>query len=82
MTRWDGMSREDLERPVSQGGMSMGHGRRLVPPPAPAHAGGTIFEDCPRSPRPDRRHEYTAVSNLNSVEHFVCDFGCGEEFSD
>ena len=61
--------------------MSMGEGRRLVPPPAPDSV-GTIYEGCPRSPRADRRHEFTAIANINSVEHFVCDFGCGESWWD
>ena len=67
-TRWDGMSREELERPVSQGGMSMGEGRRLEP---------TLVQDSelfgPCAASPDGMHHYTAVSCIQSVEHFVCD---------
>lgn len=58
--------------------MSMGHGRRLTP----ENSGGTVFNDCPNSPRADGKHEFTCVSNVQSVETFRCDFGCGKTFSD
>lgn len=61
-TRWDGMTREELERPVSQGGMSMGEGRKLRP---------DWWPGCEKSP--DGNHHYTAISCIQSVEHFVCD---------
>ena len=61
-------TREQMERPAAEGGMSMGEGRKLAP-------SGT----CSKSP--DGKHHYTAVSNVQSVEHFVCDH-CGEGFYD
>jgi hypothetical protein len=54
-------SLRDMEKPMSQGGMSMGEGRKLAP-----------YGKCDKSP--DGMHHYTAVANLNSVEHFVCDY--------
>ena len=64
-------------------GMSMGEGRKLHGGP---DAGGTYFtEPCPGAPgkpaSPDGYHHYTAVTNVQSVEHFVCDH-CVKEFSD
>lgn len=41
--------------------MSMGEGRKLEP-----------YGECSKSP--DGMHHYTAVSCVQSVEHFVCDF--------
>lgn len=61
-------------RPASQGGMSMGEGRKLDP-----NSGGTVYEGCPSSP--DGKHHFTCYANLNSVEFFRCDY-CPEEFSD
>jgi hypothetical protein len=49
-------------------GMSMGEGRKLAP-----------MGDCPKSP--DHMHHYTAVTNVQSVEHFVCDY-CGDDWWD
>lgn len=54
----------------SWAGMSMGEGRKLEPQ-------GT----CPSDKSPDGKHHYTAVSNVQSVEHFVCDH-CGDDFYD
>lgn len=62
-------TRADLERPVSEGGMSMGAGRKVV---------GWREGVCSS---PDTKHHYTAVSNVQSVEHFVCDF-CGDSYYD
>ena len=78
-TRWDGMTREELERPVSQGGMSMGEGRKLEPPTDPERWVAGMFKGCPSSP--DGMHHYTAISCIQSVEHFKCDH-CPEEFYD
>lgn len=50
-------------------GMSMGEGRQVV----------SITKTCPKSK--DGYHHYTAVSNVQSVEHFVCD-DCGDEYWD
>lgn len=61
-------TREEFERPVSQGGMSMGEGRRLEP-----------YGTCAESP--DGKHHYTAVSCIQSVEHFVCDY-CRDDWWD
>lgn len=49
-------------------GMSMGGGRKVE--------GG---EGCPNSP--DGKHHYTAVTCVQSVEHFVCDH-CDDEWWD
>jgi hypothetical protein len=48
--------------------MSMGEGRKLEP-----------SGECDKSP--DGKHHYTAVSCVQSVEHFVCDF-CGDSWWD
>ena len=49
-------------------GMSMGEGRKL-------ESSGT----CEKSP--DGKHHYTAVTCVQSVEHFVCDY-CGDDWWD
>lgn len=49
-------------------GMSMGAGRKLQP-----------YGECPKSP--DGKHHYTAVSCVQSIEHFVCDY-CPDEWWD
>lgn len=54
------------ERPYRNAGypagpVSMGHGRKLEP-----------YGSCSKSP--DGKHHYTAVSCIQSVEHFVCDY--------
>jgi len=49
-------------------GMSMGEGRKLEP-----------TGDCPESP--DGKHHYIAVTCVQSVEHFVCDY-CGDDWWD
>jgi hypothetical protein len=36
---------------------------------------------CPTSPDPEKRHVVTVLSNVQSVEHFKCNY-CGEEWSD
>ena len=59
----------------SWAGMSMGEGRKLKGGPGM----GTVFQGCPKSP--DGYHDFTAISNVQSVEHFVCDY-CGEDFYD
>lgn len=55
-------------------GMSMGEGRKIDS----SHA-------CPGSSNkpqsPDGKHHYTAISNVQSVEHFVCDH-CEDEYWD
>lgn len=53
------------ERPYHDAGypagpVSMGGGRKLQP-----------YGTCPKSP--DVMHHYTAISCIQSVEHFVCD---------
>jgi len=81
MNRFDDIkTRDDFEKPVAQGGMSIGEGRKKHPEIIDGQAvNGTMYEGCPKSP--DGFHYFTAVSNLNSVEHFVCDY-CPEEFYD
>lgn len=49
-------------------GMSMGEGRKIE--------GG---KGCSNSP--DGNHHYTAVSCVQSVEHFVCDY-CSDDWWD
>lgn len=66
---------------TSWGGMSMGEGRKLEPytddQGCPSKfKGGTMFDGCPSSP--DSLHHFTAVSCVQSVEHFVCDH-CGKD---
>jgi len=58
----------------SWAGMSMGEGRKVE---------GRADLKCPgtKSPSPDGRHHYTAVTNVQSVEHFVCDH-CDDEWWD
>lgn len=74
------MTWEQLERPASQGGMSMGEGRKKEPTfDSSGRVNGTIYEGCPNSP--DGYHHFTAVSNIQSVEHFVCDY-CPENWYD
>lgn len=61
-------------------GMSMGEGRKV-------HGGegmGTMLSaKCPgtKSPSPDGYHHWTAVTNVQSVEHFVCDH-CDDDWWD
>lgn len=67
------MSKEQDEQPFRDAGypagpVSMGGGRKLKP-----H--GT----CEKSP--DGKHHYTAVSCIQSVEHFVCDY-CEDDWWD
>jgi hypothetical protein len=62
-------TRADMERPVSEGGFSMGAGRQIKVP------------GCDSDKSPDGEHLYIAVSNVQSVEHFVCEY-CGGEFYD
>jgi hypothetical protein len=54
-------------------GMSMGEGRKIEP--------GIMSKEgeCPKSP--DGKHHYTAVSCVQSVEHFVCDY-CPDDWWD
>ena len=64
----------------SWAGMSMGEGRKVD---------GWKEGACPKDgvqpdgkpPSPDTKHHFTAVTNVQSVEHFVCDH-CGEEYWD
>jgi len=56
-----------IERPVAQGGMSMGEGRV------------DVNGDCSRSP--DGKHHDRVVSCVQSVERFVCDH-CGRTYVD
>lgn len=70
MNRFDHIkTREDMEKPVSEGGMSMGGGRKIT----------SWSKNCLKSE--DGHHHYTAVSNVQSVEHFVCD-DCGDSYYD
>lgn len=50
------------------GPVSMGGGRKLEP-----------YGKCTKSP--DGKHHYTAVSCIQSVEHFVCDY-CRDGYYD
>lgn len=59
-------------------GMSMGEGRLKTP----ENSGGTIYNGCSKSPRPDGKHEFECYANVQSVEFFRCIFGCGKEWSD
>lgn len=63
--------------PSSWEAMSMGEGRK--------HDGLASHqaEECPgtKSKSPDGRHHFTAVSCVQSVEHFVCDH-CSEDWWD
>lgn len=61
-------TREQMEKPVAEGGMSMGEGRKLRP-----------MGKC--EPSPDGQHHYTSISCVQSVEHFVCDH-CRNDFYD
>lgn len=54
--------------PPSWESMSMGEGRQLKP-------SGKCVESS------DGKHHYTAVSCVQSVEHFVCDH-CGDDWWD
>ena len=76
----DRSTREQFMRPVSQGGMSMGEGRKMEPQVRDGRVvNGTIYLGCPNSP--DGLHHFTCYANLNSVEFFHCDY-CSKEFSD
>lgn len=60
--------------------MSMGAGRKAEPEIVDGKCiNGTIYEDCPNSP--DKFHHFTAVSNVQSVEKFACDY-CPKFFYD
>ena len=66
-------TKEQDEKPYRDAGypagpVSMGGGRKLAP-----------YGKCSKSP--DDMHHYTAVSNIQSVEHFVCDF-CEDDWWD
>lgn len=68
------MSKEEDERPYREAGypagpVSMGGGRKVT----------SFRKDCPQSS--DGHHHYTAISNIQSVEHFVCG-DCGDEYWD
>lgn len=68
VSRFDNIhSREQFERDVSEGGMSMGAGRRLEPL---LIEGSDYYGPCAGSP--DGMHHYVAISNIQSVEHFKC----------
>jgi hypothetical protein len=60
----------------SWAGMSMGEGRKVE---------GDLTNPCLGSPdkpkSPDGRHHYTAVTCVQSVEHFVCDH-CDDDWYD
>lgn len=75
MGRFDNIkTQEDLEKPVAQGGMSMGEGE-VKPRGWPG--------SCPNSPDPEKRHIMKTVSLVQSVEHFVCQVeGCDTEWYD
>lgn len=67
------MTLEQDEKPYRDAGypagpVSMGHDRKLEP-----------YGKCSKSP--DKKHHYTAISCIQSVEHFVCDC-CGDEYYD
>lgn len=62
-------TREDMEKPVSKGGFSMGEGG-LKP--------RGWDNSCPKSRREDGRHLMRVLSCVQSVEHFKCEY-CGEE---
>lgn len=51
------------------GPVSMGGGRKIV----------SYSKTCEKSP--DGYHHYTAISCIQSVEHFVCDF-CEDSYWD
>jgi hypothetical protein len=51
------------------GPVSMGGGRKIT----------SYSKTCPKSQ--DGHHHYTAVSCIQSVEHFVCD-DCGDSYYD
>jgi hypothetical protein len=68
------------EKAYPEGPVSMGHGRKLEPEVLDGVlVSGTVFEGCPASP--DGYHHFTAVSNIQSVEHFRCDY-CPKGFYD
>lgn len=80
------MSQREDERPYREAGypagpVSMGEGRHLDPEVGPdgKSNSGTVFNDCPTSP--DGLHHFTAVSCIQSIEHFVCDH-CPKHFYD
>ncbi len=81
MPDFDKMTREQFMRPASQGGMSMGEGRKMEPQVGPdgRATNGTVYNDCPDSP--DGLHHFTCYACLNSVEFFRCDH-CPKEYSD
>lgn len=65
-------TREDMEKPISQGGMSMGEGGKEVK---------GWPNSCPKSKREDGKHLVTVLSCVQSVEHYKCDY-CGDEWYD
>lgn len=60
-------------------GMSMGEGRKVDGWEEGACPNGT--QPFNKPPSPDTKHHYTAVTNVQSVEHFVCDH-CDDEWYD
>jgi hypothetical protein len=80
----DKLTEED-EKPYRDAGypagpVSMGHGRKMEPNVVDGKVtNGTAFIGCPNSP--DTFHHFTAVSCIQSIEHFVCDY-CPEYFYD
>lgn len=72
----DNLKEED-EKPYREAGypagpVSMGGGRKLEPNVVDGKVvNGTVYLGCPSSI--DGFHHFTAVSCIQSVEHFVCD---------
>ena len=62
----------------SWAGMSMGEGRK-IDSDTPCH--GSPDRPPYKPPSPDGKHHYTAITNVQSVEHFVCDH-CDDEWWD
>lgn len=69
---YENITREQMERPVSQGGMSLGEGGEQVK---------GWPNSCPTSPHPEKRHIVKVLSCVQSVEHFKCKH-CGDEWYD
>lgn len=73
MNRFDHITTsEQMERPMSQGGMSMGEGGTRVT---------GVDHCCPESLREDGRHLVKVLSCVQSIEHFRCEY-CSAEWYD
>lgn len=80
MNQFEGKSWEELKKPASQGGMSLGEGRVIEPEEG---FQGTMTEGCQFAKNPWGKHRFQCYSNMNSVEYFRCTYdGCDAEFVD